>query len=66
MERMGKGIVALTALAMLAACGDSSTNQATNMSTRTQYEQLSKVDWVDLTAADTAAHVNNNSLIMMR
>lgn len=62
MRIMTQGVVVLAALLALSACSDTPTHHASI----TQYEQLSRVDWVEMTAAPTAAHVNNNGLIMMR
>lgn len=59
-----KGMIALAAIILLAACTDSP--QKTAAVTTTQYQQLSQVDWTEMTAAPTAAKVSNNNLIMMR
>jgi hypothetical protein len=59
---MKQGVVLALAALALAACGDSTTKTAQY----TKYQQLSQVDWADMTAASTAAHVGNDRLIMMR
>lgn len=60
-----KGLTALAAIMLLTACNDNSTQQA-SARTHVQYEQLSQLDWAEMTAAPTAATVTNNNLIMMR
>jgi len=56
---------ALLMLGLLAACGEM--NSGNNMAaTETSYEQLSQLQWMEMTAAPTTAKVNNNFLIMMR
>lgn len=59
-----KGMAALAAIMLLAACNDSAQHAAAT--TKVEYEQLSQLDWVEMTAAPTAAKVSNNNLIMMR
>lgn len=60
-----KGMVALSAVMLLAACSGTATKQA-SITTTTQVQQLSQIDWATMTAAPTAAKVHNNNLIMMR
>ncbi len=56
---------AVVALMLLAACsGGQGTNTAAYNTAH--YEELSQIQWVDMTAAHTAAQVNNTSLIFMR
>lgn len=55
--------IALTALLLCSACADKPTT--TTLITPTA-QQFSALQWDEATAAVTAAHVNNNSLIMMR
>ena len=64
MVRMMKGTAALAAVMLLAACSDSM--EHASITTTTEFEQLSQVDWATMTAASTAAKVSNNNLIMMR
>ena len=56
-----KGLIAVAAVLMLAACSESSHKTASF--TTTTYEQM---NWTEMTAASSAAQVTNNNLIMMR
>lgn len=60
-----KSMAACAAVLLLAACSDSPQKTA-KLITTTEYEQLSQLDWSEITAAPTAAKVTNNNLIMMR
>lgn len=65
MKPMMNATALLAVLALATACGGAG-QQTASVTTTTHIEQLSQVDWVSMTAAPTAAKVNNNSLIMMR
>lgn len=66
MRTTTKGLTALAAIMMLAACSGESNMAAAEITTTTKVEQLSQLDWMEMTAAPTAAQVTNNNLIMMR
>ncbi len=66
MKTTTKGLAALAVMVLLAACNDSTQHAAATSTTTVKYEQLSQLDWSEMTAAPTAAQVTNNNLIMMR
>lgn len=59
-----KGLTALAAIMLLAAC--SGEQKTASITTTTEIQQLSQLDWAEMTAAPTAAKVSNNNLILMR
>lgn len=65
MHTTTKGLAALAVMVLLAACNDQPQHAALTTTT-VKYEQLSQIDWAEMTAAPTAASVTNNNLIMMR
>lgn len=62
MKRALTRLALLAMMAATAACSDS--RDMAQLSTSTV--QLNAVHWDEMAAADTSAHVTNNSLIFMR
>ena len=63
MKRFYFAAFLLATLAGLSACTESA---ATAKKADKGLMQISSIRWDEVTAADRAAHVNNNGLIMMR
>lgn len=61
MRKAMKGAVFGAAVLLLAACSDQGGQHAA-----IRGMEFSQLDWSEMTAAPTAAHVTNNNLIMMR
>ncbi len=57
-----KGWAVISFMLLLAACSGDKTSSYTTA----HYDQMSQVQWVDMTSAQTASKVNSTSLIMMR
>lgn len=63
MKRVYVAVFLLASLAGLSACTEST---RTAKAVDTELMQISSIHWDEVTAADRAARVNNNNLIMMR
>lgn len=63
MKRLLIAAFLLATLAGTSACTDSA---GTSKAAETQLMQVSSIHWDEVAAADRAASVNNNGLIMMR
>jgi Ni/Co efflux regulator RcnB len=62
MKRLVTGLALIAMMTATVACSDS--RDMAQLSTSTV--QLNAVHWDEMAAADTSAHVTNNSLIFMR